>query len=131
MHRLTYVGVLLLALLLTAQASGQTTPATLPPDFDYAKAWTKVDSLDKEGLPQQARAVVDSIYAAALAEPNEPHFIKTLFFHAKYKIDLEENAANHIVADVRARLTEATPAGRALLHSILGDLYLRYYQTNR
>ena len=66
MHRLTYVGVLLLALLLTAQASGQTTPAPLPTDFDYAKAWAMVDSLDKEGLPQQARAVVDSIYAAAL-----------------------------------------------------------------
>ena len=57
MHRLTYVGVLLLALLLTAQASGQTTPATLPPDFDYAKAWTKVDS----SLPPQTTTTLPNL----------------------------------------------------------------------
>ncbi len=127
MHRLRYAGALLLALLMTVPAMAQTTT----PDFDYEKAWAQVDSLDNEGLPQQARAAVDSIYAAAVAEANEPHFIKTLFYQSRYTMELEENAENRIVADIRARLAEATPAGRALLHSILGELFLRYYQNNR
>lgn len=99
--------------------------------MDYTAAWVEVDSLERQGLPQSAQAVVDSIYTDALTRPDEVQVIKALLYRSKYKVDLEENAPNLIVADIRGLLPEVSATGQAVLHSILAELFTRYYRENR
>lgn len=103
-----------------------------PTDFEsYQAEWAKVDSLIGKGLPQSALEIAESIFENAKNTANYPQFIKAVMYRIKLTADFEEEFMEGIVEDLNAEIVEANPPAKQLLHSILADIYMRYFQANR
>lgn len=99
---------------------------------DYAPLWEEVSALEKKSLPQSAAEKVNRILHRAVSEQNTPQVIKAVIHLGKY--DLARDAENDTVVFSRLEgmLNESSDAvERALLHSMLGELYLQYYQRDQ
>ncbi|MEZ4918344.1 MAG: alpha-2-macroglobulin family protein [Saprospiraceae bacterium] len=100
---------------------------------DYSDAWKKVDSLEQKGLYKSALAEVESIYQLAKKEKNGPQSIKAIIFKGKYTTMLEEDGFPLAIQQFEENLKQAEQPEKAVLHSMLGELYStyldnRYYQ---
>ncbi|NNE47153.1 MAG: hypothetical protein HKN37_10880 [Rhodothermales bacterium] len=98
---------------------------------DYDQLWARVDSLQEQGLPRSAWEVVDRIISLARDEQNDPQLLKALLHRSKYVAALEEDEINRIVSDLKIEVERVSAPSSAVLHSILGEIYWRYYQSNR
>ena len=58
----------------------------------YKEEWTKVDSLEQNGLTKSALTEVKAIYKKAKAENNHEQIVKALIIKAKLQSYVEENA---------------------------------------
>ena len=97
----------------------------------YDAAWARVDSLENEGLPRSAAEGVQQIYEAASRDGNEPQLVKSLIYRGKHAYQLEDEAINTVVVDLRSHLDELSSPASAILHSILGDVYWGHLTANR
>ncbi|MBN3035394.1 MAG: hypothetical protein JW861_07385 [Bacteroidales bacterium] len=97
----------------------------------YPEAWKKVDSLVNIGLPRTALEIVDSIYHAAQVEENHPQVVKSLLYRFRLQAAFEENIIKGISEELNALITVSGPPLKQILHSILGEIYWNYYQSNR
>jgi len=103
----------------------------LPTDTDYEKGWKKVDSLNNLRQPQSALLLVDEIYAAAKSENNTPQLIKANLYRIKLMADFEEDYLEKAIVQVNLEIKTSSSPEKQILHSILAELYWRYYQNNR
>jgi uncharacterized protein YfaS (alpha-2-macroglobulin family) len=97
----------------------------------YKEEWTKIDSLEQNGLTKSALTEVEVIYKKAKNEKNHQQIIKSLIIKAKLQSYIEENS---FVKTLNELNDEAETSGyplKPLLHSIIGESYWRYYQNNR
>jgi hypothetical protein len=98
---------------------------------DYAGEWNEVESFVKKGLPQSALKLVEQIFASSKAENNAPQFLKAAIYkislQSQYQEDFMENGLNLILREIE---TAQEPA-KQILHSVVAELYWRYYQSNR
>lgn len=95
----------------------------------YKDDWTKVIEFEQKSLPQSAAKVVDTILRKAIQEKDSPQVIKALIHQGKY--DLMPDAQNDtlIFRNLHEMVEKSTDvAERSVLHSMLGELYLQYYQ---
>lgn len=97
----------------------------------YDDAWAKVESFDQQGLPKSALEVVETIYSRALSEHNDPQLIRSLLFRSRYRLTLEEDVADKVFGDLVENLEHVSAPSRAVLHSVIGELYWQYFQANR
>lgn len=100
--------------------------------MDYDQAWKKVAQLEQKSLPKSASEQVDQILRKAIAEKNSPQTIKALIHQGKYDLTLDaeqDTLIFHNLIDMLGKSTEAIE--RSVLHSMLGELYLQYYQKER
>lgn len=100
--------------------------------MDYDQAWKKVAQLEQKSLPRSASEQVDHILRKAIAEKNRPQTIKALIHQGKYDLTLDaeqDTLIFHNLTDMLGKSTDAIE--RSVLHSMLGELYLQYYQKNR
>jgi uncharacterized protein YfaS (alpha-2-macroglobulin family) len=104
---------------------------TRPPMTDYEKRWKEVQENINKGLPQSALKTVNDIYAEAKAENNDAQLTKAIIYRLQLTEYKEENAfaQNLKILDNEAN-TAQFPA-KPLLHSMLAELYWRYYENNR
>ncbi len=103
-----------------------------PIEYDhYEKDWEKVDSLISIGLPKSALEITEGVYNRAKQEKNHPQFIKATLYKVKLKADFEEEFIETSVKDLKDEIKVAEAPAKQLLHSILADIYWRYYQSNR
>ena len=102
----------------------------LKPGKDYAEDWAKVDSLEKAGLPESSKKLVDAIFAKAQAEGNQPQMMKALIFQSKYSSYLDENSIVITVARLEKVADSADFPLKQMLHSVLGECYSNYYSDN-
>lgn len=112
---------------LTPEPIMPTSKTIIPPD-DYADAWRRIDSLEREGLFQSALSDVDALLIRARIDKNESHTIKALLYKGKYITQLEEEGFVKAVNLLEAELPVAPPAEKAVLHSLLGELYATYLE---
>ncbi len=101
------------------------------PPQDYDKLWKKVYQLEADGLPRSALDVVDEIYREARAEDNQPQLLKALIYKISLKSRFEEDHLAGAIRYFNAELSEAEPPSRQIIHSLLGEMYIWYYQQNR
>lgn len=134
---------LLLVLSLAFCKTAQKTPATTPsqpttttempkpsatPAGDYAAEWAAIDSLERAGLFKSALEKTEALYARAKAERNNPQLIKTLLFRGKYTTFLEEDGFVKAVQTFENEEKTAADPAKAVLQSLLGQLYATYLQ---
>ncbi|MDO5664028.1 MAG: alpha-2-macroglobulin family protein [Bacteroidia bacterium] len=97
--------------------------------MNYDQAWKKVAELEQKSLPKSAAEEVNSILRKAIAEKNSPQTIKALIHQGKYNLAIDAQNDTVIfrnLADMLAKSTDVVE--KSVLHSMLGELYLQYYQ---
>ena len=114
----------LLLLLLTV--SWQTHPAV----EDYPKMWARAEQYAQKDLPRSALKVIQKIYTKAKTSGNESQIIKSLLYRISMESRFEENVPLKSIRLFETELKTATPVERALLYSLLGQLYQGYYSTH-
>ncbi len=109
-------------------------PAQLSPptEYDeYKQDWKTVDSLVNKGLPQSALTLVDALYVQAKKEDNHPQYIKSTLYKIKLQADFQEEFIEKTVNELKQEIVESEIPVKQILHSIIADIYWRYYQANR
>lgn len=97
----------------------------------YIEQWKQVEKYESDDLPKSASKVVDEILSKAMKEKNVSQTIKALIYKNKYKIDIDSEEGTQIFGDLEKLLIQTTKAeDKALLHSMLAELYSDYYNTN-
>ncbi len=142
-HLLRPIALLLflsLAFCKTAQKTDTTsTPSTQPtttempkppvsPPGDYASEWAAIDSLERAGLFKSALEQTEALYTRAKTDRNNPQMIKTLLFRGKYTTFLEEDGFVKAVQTFENEEKTAADPAKAVLQSLLGQLYATYLQ---
>lgn len=102
-----------------------------PMENDFVEKWKQVDSLANLGQPRSALEIVESIHRMAKADQNTPQIIKASLYRIKLMADFEDDHLFKVIENVKKEIETATFPEKEILHSILGDLYLRYFQINR
>jgi uncharacterized protein YfaS (alpha-2-macroglobulin family) len=107
------------------------TTTSMAQQKEYAAHWKKVDSFSLKGLPESALKEVDLIFKKASEEKNVEQLVKASIHQLKFKSWREEDAVAKNIEDLEAHQRQAEPAAKALLNSMLAEIYWSYYQQNR
>ncbi|MGC3946976.1 MAG: alpha-2-macroglobulin family protein [Chryseolinea sp.] len=118
------------AMIYVPLACAQSKSGTMTP-FDYNKAWKEVQEFDDKELPESALKAVNIIYDHAKQENNSAQLVKAVVHQLKYTDYKEENGIAQNLARLKVEISTATFPVKPLLHSMLGEMYWQYYQTNR
>lgn len=98
---------------------------------NYSSRWSKVNGFLEKRLPKSALKEVDGIYALAKKENNAGQLVKAIIHKLKYVVMVEENDLVKSLSDLQTEVKNAKFPVKPLLHSMLGQIYWRYYQRNR
>lgn len=116
-----------------SQNAGTISQKNQPMDKNqYVSEWRKVADFEKKSLPKSASEVVDGILRQAIADKNSPQVIKALIHQGKYDLvqdDQNDTLIFHNLKEMVAKSNDAVE--RSVLHSMLGELYLQYYQEDQ
>lgn len=97
--------------------------------MNYNEQWQKVAEFEKKSLPKSAAQEVDNILRKAIADKNSPQVIKALIHQGKYDLALDAENDTVIFGNLTDMLTKSNDlVEKSVLHSMLGELYLQYYQ---
>lgn len=103
----------------------------VPQNFDYSSAWEKVLEYEEKGLPESALEQVNLIYTNAKADNNSEQFIKALIYILKVTDYKQEDAFVKNLNRLREEAGISVFPTKPILHSMLAEIYWRYYQSNR
>jgi uncharacterized protein YfaS (alpha-2-macroglobulin family) len=136
LRKLFFIGMLILMSVAGAYSfytfQSKTTVPVLPvKPGDYSKDWAKVNAFAAKGLNKSALEVVASIYKKAKADNNAAQLVKAILHRIKFEQMMEENANVKAIEGIKEELKTADFPLKPILHSILGELYWSYYQSNR
>lgn len=98
---------------------------------DYDKLWQRVDSLSALSQPRSALEVVEEIHRLAAAENNTPQLLKAGIYRISLMANLEEDYFPKAISQINEEIEQSEPPATQVLHSIAGELYLKYFQANR
>lgn len=102
-----------------------------PKPDNYTAGWKKVDSLVAKGLPQSALTQVNLIYTRARQGKNEPQTLKALIYRIRLQEENKSDGDVKAITGLEKELPEARQPARAILQSLLADLYWNYLQLHR
>ncbi len=105
--------------------------AKLPGEPDYNKLWKSVDSLVSKGLTKTALEAVDKIYILAKNDNHAGQFVKAVIYKMKLQDLYQEESYVLIINQLNSEIETAAFPVKPVLHSILAEMYWRYYQSNR
>lgn len=123
MRRLTIITgiILLFTVSMTAQNRN---------NFD--SNWEKVKQLEEQDLPQSIISEIDVILKKAISENNTQQVIKALLVKNKYKIPINKEEDTAIFGELNKLIsTTNKEEEKALLHSLLAELYNNYYNADK
>jgi hypothetical protein len=98
---------------------------------DYEKLWEEVESLEMKGQPRSAIAVVDRIWQMAMEEKDEPQMIRALEYRIRLGSRFLEDHYREGIEQINAAFAHFSEPSVQVLHSLLADLYMGYYFSNR
>lgn len=97
----------------------------------YEKEWESIDSLEMQGLPKSALEIADRVYNQAKAENNPDQLIKAYIYKMKFRRQVEEKAYINTLKELEEDTKTVSVTDRAIMHSMLAEMYWWYYQDNR
>ncbi|HNW89314.1 MAG TPA: alpha-2-macroglobulin family protein [Bacteroidales bacterium] len=98
---------------------------------DYPKLWAKVDSLVNKGLTRSAIEVVQVIYEKAKIENHTGNFVKAVTYKLRLESYISEDDYVKEINDLTKEASEAKFPIKPVIHSMIAEVYWKYYQTNR
>lgn len=98
---------------------------------DYSELWSKVDSLDQQGLYKSALEIVDTIFSNAQADQNAPQIVKSVIYRMKYNSYIKEEDFIGALAELNSLSEKNQFPIKQLIHSVSAEVYWQYYQSNR
>jgi len=98
---------------------------------DYSKLWAKADSLVNKGLTRSAIEVVQVIYQKAKAENHTGNFVKAVTYKLRLESYISEDDYVKEINDLSKEAAEAQFPIKPVLHSMIAEVYWKYYQNNR
>lgn len=103
------------------------------PMIDYPTEWRKADSLMAKGLPKSALNIVDRLYAEAKKTNNQPQLLKAAMRRVVFQTQAAKDEETYVTLtrELTADIAETSGATRAVLQSVLADVYWQFYQNNR
>lgn len=99
---------------------------------NYEKEWAKVAYFENKSLPKSALEHVDLILRKAIEDKNSPQVIKALIHEGKYNL-VRDNQSDTLIFGNLNEMIELSidVVEQSVLHSMLGELYLQYYQKDK
>ncbi|PLX31025.1 MAG: hypothetical protein C0600_06835 [Ignavibacteria bacterium] len=97
----------------------------------YEEQWKEVDKALDEGLPKTALELVEVIYTRAKREGNQSNTIKAISYRVALRAVTNEEDEVVLIRDLEKEIAGAEQPVRAILTSMLADVYWGYYQMNR
>lgn len=97
---------------------------------NYETNWKSVVKLESEGKTKDALQKVTSILEQSKKDKNNAQTVKALMYKYKYMMKLEEEAEYKIINELKTEIQQVDAVEKAVLHSILAELYYQYYQEN-
>lgn len=100
---------------------------------EYSGLWKDVKELKEKNLPQSANQVITQILQKAMTEKNFDQILRATIYRQKFdnEIDFDKNSTL-IFDNLNKLLSETTNSTeKAIVNSLLGELYTNYYQANR
>lgn len=99
---------------------------------DYASEWVKVAEFEQKSLPQSALDAVNAILQKAVKDKNGPQVVKALIHQGKYDLTRDVQNDTLIFKNLNEMLAKSKDVvEQSVLHSMLAELYLQYYQKDR
>jgi Bacterial Alpha-2-macroglobulin MG10 domain/Alpha-2-macroglobulin family/MG2 domain len=102
---------------------------TMPVSRDFKAEWSQVDSLEQQGLPESALAIVTQIAEKAKESDNDPQWVKTVLVRTRLTLGKENGIANAIQL-LEKDAAVAMPVAQAILRIQLAELYYSYLNEN-
>ncbi len=97
----------------------------------FTKEWQQVDSLSNLGQSQSALNIVNRIYDQTKASNQADQFVKASLFRMMLEADFQEDYIENSIERTQLEIQSAKSPVKQILHSIVAELYWRYYQNNR
>jgi uncharacterized protein YfaS (alpha-2-macroglobulin family) len=121
-NRLTKTGFFILMIILINQP--------IMAQTNYQALWKSVDRLEEEGKTKDALKSVESIILKARKDKNTTQTVKGLLHKYNYMMTLEEASELKVVNGLKKEIEQSQGTDRAVLQSILGELYWQYFNEN-
>lgn len=101
---------------------------TMMAQKDYGMQWKQVEKFQKDNLPKSALGVVETILKQSLTEKNTQQAIKAMIYRSSFKQQIDDTTKPELIADFSSLSSGRTsPVEKALIHSLLAELYQQYY----
>lgn len=129
------IGILVTSVLFFITVFLHAQPKGTPPmdstHNEYATLWKRIDSLSQKGLTRSAIELVNKVYATAKKQDDAQHMVKAIIHKLKFESYIEEESYIQAIHKVTEELSTTTYPVKALLHSLLANIYWSYYTHNR
>ncbi len=97
---------------------------------NYDALWKSVSKLENDGKTKDALTSVESIIEKARKDKNTSQAVKATLYKYRYMMTLEEESELKIVNDLKTEISKSSDADKAVLFSVLGELYWQYFEEN-
>lgn len=96
--------------------------------FSYEKAWEEVEKSQNDRKINESYNAVKEILSHAKDDHNYPQIIKTFIFSLDYQNEITDDGYYKELELMEKELDTFPTADKAVMHSVLGDLYLNYLE---
>lgn len=98
----------------------------------YKPQWQEIEKFEKDNLPKSALNVASRIFKESAASGDVSQTIKAMLYINKYKIAVDTELYTSVFADIDSLInTSSNVKEKALLNSLIAEIYLNYYNTVR
>lgn len=132
MYKYFFLIVVLISLTANACNTGKSTNMnTKYSDYNFEKAWVKVDSLRGKGLVKSALNLVEEIYTEADKAEIGGQKVKALFYKGEFTNYVKEDNLESFEKILRKEIDKSSFPDKQLFQSILAEFYDKYLNANQ
>jgi len=101
--------------------------------YDYESKWKAIEKQEADGLLKSTLPTVNEIYSQAKKDKNSQQIIRALLYQSKIAIGTsdDDDTEIQIVQNFEKEINEAKGNEKAVLQSMLAELYFQYYQQHQ
>ncbi len=101
--------------------------------YDYDSKWKAIEKQEADGLLKSTLPSVNEIYSQAKKDKNSQQIIRALLYQSKIAIGTsdDDDTEIQIVANFQNEIESAKGNEKAVLQSMLAELYFNYYQQHQ